>query len=71
VAPGATARVERIPDQFEHEHGFLEYLDSQGLKPGVDVRIVEMRHGQPIRVVVDGTERTIRADCGQKVWVRA
>jgi len=71
VPPGTTARVERIPDQFEHEHGFLEYLDSQGLKPGVDVRVVEMRHGQPIRLVVDGTERTIRADCGQKVWVRA
>jgi DtxR family Mn-dependent transcriptional regulator len=71
VAPGATATVERIPDQFEHEPGFLEYLDSQGLKPGVDVRIVEARNGKPIRLLVEGTERTIRADCGQKVWVRA
>ena len=71
VATGATARVERIPDQFEHEPGFLEYLDSQGLKPGVDVRVLESRPGQPIRIAVDGTERTIRADCGQKVWVRA
>jgi DtxR family Mn-dependent transcriptional regulator len=71
VTPGATATVERIPDQFEHEPGFLEYLDSQGLKPGVDVRIVEARRGEPIRLLVGGTERTIRADCGQKVWVRA
>jgi len=71
VTLGATATVERIPDQFEHEPGFLEYLDSQGIKPGVDVRVVDLRHGQPIRVRVDGTERTIRADCGQKVWVRA
>src|SRR5256712_1289573 len=71
VTPGTTATVERIPDQFEHEPGFLEYLDSQGLKPGVDVRVVELRQGQPIRVMVDGTERTIRADCGQKVWMRA
>jgi len=71
VLPGSTATVERIPDQFEHEPGFLEYLDSQGLKPGVDVRVVELRQGKPIRVMVDGTERSIRADCGQKVWVRA
>ena len=71
VMPGSTATVERIPDQFEHEPGFLEYLDSQGLRPGVDVRVVDLRHGEPIRVMVDGTERTIRADCGQKVWVRA
>ena len=71
VMPGATATVERIPDQFEHEPGFLEYLDSQGLRPGVDVRVVDQRQGQAIRVIVDGAERTIRADCGQKVWVRA
>ena len=71
VEPGATAIIERIPDQFEHEPGFLEYLDSQGLRPGVDLRVVELRHGKPIRVVVGGSERTVRADCGQKVWVRA
>jgi len=71
VTQGTTATVERIPDQFEHEPGFLEYLDSQGLKPGVDVRVIDLRQGEPIRVMVDGTERTIRADCGQKVWVRA
>jgi Fe2+ transport system protein FeoA len=71
VIPGSTATVERIPDQFEHEPGFLEYLDSQGLRPGVQVRVLDQRQGQPIRVMVDGTERTIRADCGQKVWVRA
>jgi DtxR family transcriptional regulator, Mn-dependent transcriptional regulator len=71
VAPGATATVERIPDQFEHEPGFLEYLDSQGVRPGVEMSVIEMRHGAPIRVRVGGHERTIRADCGQKVWVRA
>jgi len=66
-----TATVQRIPDQFEHEPGFLEYLDSQGLRPGVDVRVVDLRQGEPIRLMVGGSERTIRADCGQKVWVRA
>jgi DtxR family Mn-dependent transcriptional regulator len=71
VAPGATATVERIPDQFEHEPGFLEYLDTQGVRPGVEVSVVELRQGQPIRVRVGGRERTIRADCAQKVWVRA
>jgi DtxR family Mn-dependent transcriptional regulator len=71
VPPGAVATIERIPDQFEHEPGFLEYLDGQGLRPGTAVRIIEAAHDEPIRVEVGGAERTIRADCGQKVWVRA
>ncbi|OLC20688.1 MAG: hypothetical protein AUH33_03195 [Chloroflexi bacterium 13_1_40CM_68_21] len=71
VERGATATIERIPDQFEHEPGFLHYLDTQGLRPGVAVRVLDPRHGEPLRVEVEGRERSIRADCGQKVWVRA
>jgi len=71
VARGATAVIERIPDQFEHEPGFLEYLDTQGLRPGITIRVLDGPHGDALRVEVDGKQRTIRADCGQKVWVRA
>ena len=71
VSRGATAIIERIPDQFEHEPGFLEYLDTQGLRPGIAVRVLDGPHGDALRVEVDGKQRTIRADCGQKVWVRA
>lgn len=61
--------IERIPDQFEHEPGFLEYLDQQGMRPGTTLRLLERG---PTRIVVDvaGTTRTIRADSGAKVWVR-
>ena len=71
VTRGSTATVERIPDQFEHEPGFLEYLDAQGLRPGVSVRNIDARQGEPLRIEIAGAERTIRSDCGQKVWVRA
>jgi len=71
VTRGSTATVERIPYQFEHEPGFLEYLDAQGLRPGVSVRIIDARQGEPLRIEIAGAERTIRSDCGQKVWVRA
>ena len=71
VTRGATATIERIPDQFEHEPGFLEYLDTQGLRPGISIRVLDAPHGDGLRVEVDGRPRTIRADCGQKVWVRA
>ena len=71
VTRGSTATVERSPDQFEHEPGFLEYLDAQGLRPGVSVRIIDARQGEPLRIEIAGAERTIRSDCGQKVWVRA
>lgn len=70
VTAGATATVERIPDQFEHEPGFLEYLDTQGIRPGVTLEMIEQRPGL-LRVSVDGTSRSIRPDCGQKVWMAA
>lgn len=69
LAPGDSAPVERIPDQFEHEPGFLEYLDGVGLRPGVVVRLVAIAD-DGIRIAVDGRERTIRRDCGRKVLLR-
>jgi DtxR family Mn-dependent transcriptional regulator len=66
LAPGSAARVERIPDQFEHEAGFLEYLDGVGIKPGVSVKLVRVSDGA-LRVAVDGVEREIRRDAGRKV----
>jgi DtxR family Mn-dependent transcriptional regulator len=65
---GESATVERIPDQFEHEPGFLEYLDTQGVRPGVTLEMIEQRLGL-LRVAVNGTARSIRPDCGQKVWM--
>jgi DtxR family Mn-dependent transcriptional regulator len=71
VARGAVATIERIPDQFEHEPGFLQYLDTQGMRPGITIRVLDAPQGDSLRVEVDGRQRTIRADCGRKVWVRA
>ncbi len=68
LAVGERAIVERIPDQFEHEPGFLEYLDTQGVRPGVTLEMIEQRAGL-LRVSVNGTARSLRPDCGQKVWV--
>jgi DtxR family Mn-dependent transcriptional regulator len=65
---GERATVERIPDQFEHEPGFLEYLDTQGVRPGVTLEMIEQRPGL-LRVGVNGTARSLRPDCGQKVWM--
>ncbi len=69
LEPGAAASVERIPDQFEHEPGFLEYLDGVGVKPGVVVRLVAIAD-DGIRIAIDGGERTVRRDVGRKVLVR-
>ncbi len=69
-APFATRLVlERIPDQFEHEPGFLRYLDAQGLRPGVVFRLVE-RGRDALALEIDGARKSVRADCGPKVWVR-
>lgn len=70
LLPGERGVVERIPDQFEHEPGFLEYLDSEGVKPGVAIELVE--RGPTLLVVsIGGARRTLRPDCGQKVWMAA
>jgi DtxR family Mn-dependent transcriptional regulator len=70
LARGETAAVVRIPDQFEHEPGFLEYLDSQGVRPGVRLRLVAAS-AAALRVEIDGRERSLRPDCGPKIWVAA
>ncbi|MBI3521635.1 MAG: metal-dependent transcriptional regulator [Chloroflexi bacterium] len=68
LKPGEQSTITRIPDQFEHEPGFLEYLDGQGLRPGAAIALV--RSGpDSLRVLVDGLERDVRPDCAQKVWV--
>jgi DtxR family Mn-dependent transcriptional regulator len=66
---GELVLLERIPDQFEHEPGFLEYLDQQGLRPGRTFRVVE-RSQERVVVDLDGSRRAIRPDCATKVWVR-
>jgi len=68
LAKGERATVERIPDQFEHEAGFLEYLDTQGVRPGVTLEMIEQRPGV-LRVNIEGVARSLRPDCGQKVWM--
>ena len=70
LAPGTSAPVERIPDQFEHEAGFLEYLDSVGIKPQVEVTLVAVTPDN-LRIAIDGRERSVRRDCGRKVLVSA
>ncbi len=70
VPLGATVVLERIPDQFEHEPGFLRYLDEQGLRPGVAFRVVR-RRADALELELGGTRREVRPDCGAKVWVRA
>ena len=70
LEPGAAAAVERIPDQYEHEPGFLEYLDGVGIRPGVVVQLVALRD-DAIRIAIDGRERDVRRDCGRKVLLAA
>ncbi len=68
LRPGEAAAVARIPDQFEHEPGFLEYLDSVGVRPGVLVQLVNV-DVDALRIAIDGRERSVRRDCGRKVLV--
>lgn len=67
---GGAAAVERIPDQFEHEPGFLEYLDGVGIKPGVTVTLAGVEPDALV-IAIDGTARRVRRDCGRKVLVTA
>lgn len=69
AAIGEPVVIERIPDQYEHEPGFLEYLDQQGLRPGTTIRLIERARDRLVVQVTD-VPRSVRPDCGAKVWVR-
>jgi DtxR family Mn-dependent transcriptional regulator len=68
AAIGATVLVDRIPDQYEHEPGFLRYLDEVGVRPGRALTVTARTAGA-LQVRIDGEMRSLRADCDEKVWV--
>src|SRR5688500_19713813 len=70
LEPGQASVIERVPDQVEHEPGFLEYLESVGLRPGVSVTLVRHTH-HALRVSVAAGPPAVRAECAHQGRVRA
>jgi DtxR family Mn-dependent transcriptional regulator len=68
AAIGEAIVLDRIPDQFEHEPGFLRYLDDQGLRPGTRL-CVAGRSASALEIETGGGRRAIRPDCDEKLWV--
>ena len=66
IAPGATAIVDRVPDQDQE---LLHYFVENGLMPGRRVEVVE---AAPYRGVVkldcDGAEVVVSYDVAERIW---
>ena len=68
MAPGATAVVDRVPDQDQE---LLQYFVENGLMPGRRVEVVE---AAPYRGVVkldcDGAEVVVSYEVAERIWAR-
>jgi Fe2+ transport system protein FeoA len=69
MAPGATAVVDRVPDQDQE---LLQYFVENGLMPGRRVEVVE---AAPYRGVVkldcDGAEVVVSYEVAERIWARS
>ena len=65
LADGARARLVRV----EAGHGLRSRLTAMGLRPGVEVRVVNNRGAGPFVVAVEGTRIVLGRGMAHKVYV--
>jgi DtxR family Mn-dependent transcriptional regulator len=69
LEPGQRARVARVPDK---DPAMLRYLGELGLYPRTPIELVGRDpYGGPLRLLVDGEERTVGEELARRVWVTA
>jgi len=67
LPPGATARVERMGEESPE---FLSYVESLGLMPGVEVRVVgRAPFNGPLMVHAGEREHALGEEVASKLWV--
>jgi DtxR family transcriptional regulator, Mn-dependent transcriptional regulator len=59
----------RVASVFERDPGFLKYLDTKGIRPGVSVEVVAV--GEEIALQAGGAAIHLDRTAGAKVWVSA
>ena len=65
LADGARAHLTRV----EAGHGLRSRLTAMGLRPGVEVRVVNNRGAGPFVVAVEGTRIVLGRGMAHKVYV--
>ena len=65
LADGVRARLVRV----EAGHGLRSRLTAMGLRPGVEVRVVNNRGAGPFVVAVEGTRIVLGRGMAHKVYV--
>lgn len=63
--PGERLRVSSV---FERDRKLLEYLERAGIRPGVELTVVEA--ADDFEILTDGTRSKVRRAAAGKVWVK-
>jgi DtxR family Mn-dependent transcriptional regulator len=70
LAPGDSAVLERVVEQAEDDESFLEFLDRNGMRPGVLLNLVRVESfNQAVCVRVAGTDVMLGARAASSIWV--
>ena len=69
VTKGSTAAITRIPEELEFTPGLLEFLESNGIVPGVDATVVATSPDGTTTIDVDGSIVGVSAFTAERILV--
>jgi DtxR family Mn-dependent transcriptional regulator len=64
---GSTATIESF---FERDRTLLEYFDERGLRPGVNIRVMQLNPDDTIQLEAAHTSIHLGASAASKIWVK-
>ncbi|HEY7210955.1 MAG TPA: metal-dependent transcriptional regulator, partial [Bryobacteraceae bacterium] len=67
LKPGAKAKIESV---FERDRSLLEYFDERGLRPGVEIRMLQVNPDDTIQFEAGKSSALLGARAASKIWVR-
>jgi Fe2+ transport system protein FeoA len=68
AAPGSSVRIDSM---YERDRQLLEYFDGLGIRPGVEMKVLNRNYDGTITLRLGGNSLNLGESAARKVWVSA